>query len=74
MRPFPRVLHATARAHNWQRIEAAAATSGAEVCRLRTLAERAAEHDGAAPWSLAPYGSGHRPLAAPPPPHGRWPG
>ncbi|MFI8279256.1 CoA transferase [Streptomyces sp. NPDC085929] len=64
--PFPPVLHTTARSHTWQRIEAAAATAGAEVCRLRTLAERAAEHDGAAPWSLAPYGSGHRPLAAPP--------
>ncbi|THA34663.1 CoA transferase [Streptomyces sp. A1547] len=64
--PFPRALHTTARRHIWQRIGAAAATAGAEVCRLRTLAERAAEHDGAAPWSLAPYGSGHRPLAAPP--------
>ncbi|MEV0411620.1 CoA transferase [Streptomyces sp. NPDC050448] len=64
--PFPPALHTTTRSHPWQRIEAAAATSGAEVCRLRTLAERAAEHDGAAPWSFAPYGSGHRPLAAPP--------
>lgn len=64
--PFPPALHTTARSHPWQRIEAAAAASGAEVCRLRTLAERAAEHDGAAPWSLTPYGSGHRPLAAPP--------
>ncbi|MGW6877079.1 CoA transferase [Streptomyces xanthophaeus] len=54
--PFPGSLHATARAHPWERIRRAAAGSGAEVCALRTLAERAAEHDGAAPWSLAPTG------------------
>ncbi|MFF4099302.1 CoA transferase [Streptomyces sp. NPDC001903] len=58
--PFPAALHTTARTHTWRRIQAAAADSGAEVCRLRTLAERAAEHDGAAPWSLTPYGFGHR--------------
>ncbi|MCY0933134.1 CoA transferase [Streptomyces sp. H34-S4] len=64
--PFPEALHATARAHGWQRIRDAAAASGAEVCRLRSLAERAAEHDGAAPWALAPYGpGGHVPKAAP---------
>ncbi|WP_406186467.1 CoA transferase [Streptomyces sp. NBC_01006] len=61
--PFPTALHGTTRTHTWRRIEAAAAASGAEVCRLRTLAERAAEHDGAAPWTLAPYGFGHRPRA-----------
>ncbi|MFD5148179.1 CoA transferase [Streptomyces sp. NPDC058401] len=58
--PFPQALHATARAHGWQRIRDAAAASGAEVCRLRTLEERAAEDDGAAPWTLAPYGPGGR--------------
>ncbi|MFD4137038.1 CoA transferase [Streptomyces goshikiensis] len=58
--PFPDALHTTTRAHTWQRIREAAAGTGAEVCRLRTLAERAAEHDGAAPWELTPYGSGHR--------------
>ncbi|MFD9359834.1 CoA transferase [Streptomyces sp. NPDC060031] len=56
--PFPPVLHAIARAHPWQRLRQAAARSGAEVCRLRSLAERAAEHDGAAPWSVTPYGPG----------------
>ncbi|AWZ04326.1 MULTISPECIES: CoA transferase [unclassified Streptomyces] len=56
--PFPDALHATTRAHGWQRIRDAAAASGAEVCRLRSLTERAAEHDGAAPWTLAPYDSG----------------
>ncbi|MFZ3499277.1 CoA transferase [Streptomyces sp. 5.8] len=68
--PFPEALHATTRAHGWQRIHDAAAASGAEVCRLRSLAERAAEHDGAAPWTLAPYGpGGHvRAKAAPPGP------
>ncbi|MEV6953146.1 CoA transferase [Streptomyces sp. NPDC051183] len=63
--PFPQALHDTARAHPWQRLRQAAARSGAEVCRLRTLAQRAAEHDGAAPWSVAPNGPptagpGHR--------------
>ncbi|WP_327305390.1 CoA transferase [Streptomyces sp. NBC_01298] len=67
--PFPEALHATTRGHGWQRIRDAAAVSGAEVCRLRTLAERAAEDDGAAPWTLAPYGpGGHvRAKAAPTP-------
>lgn len=50
--PFPAALHAVTRAHSLERIRQAAALSGAEVCVLRTLAERAAEHDGAAPWSL----------------------
>ncbi|MFJ7268896.1 CoA transferase [Streptomyces sp. NPDC099050] len=64
--PFPEALHATTRARGWQRIRDAAAASGAEVCRLRTLAERAAEDDGAAPWTLAPYGpGGHTPTAGP---------
>ncbi|MFD9301782.1 CoA transferase [Streptomyces sp. NPDC060048] len=58
--PIPDALHAVTRGHGWQRIRDAAAASGAEVCRLRSLAERAAEHDGAAPWSLAPYGCGPR--------------
>lgn len=50
--PFPDALHAVTRAHPLERILRAADRSGAEVCVLRTLAERAAEHDGAAPWSL----------------------
>ncbi|WJV45621.1 CoA transferase [Streptomyces flavofungini] len=54
--PFPEALHETARSHDWARVRQAAASSGAEVCALRTLAERAAEHDGAAPWSLARLG------------------
>ncbi|MFJ3174140.1 CoA transferase [Streptomyces roseus] len=62
--PFPPALHTTAGTHNWRRIEAAAAACGAEVCRLRTLDERAAEHDGAAPWSLTPHASGPRPRLA----------
>ncbi|MFE5768486.1 CoA transferase [Streptomyces sp. NPDC056485] len=62
--PFPAALHTTTRTHTWRRIQAAAAACGAEVCRLRTLDERAAEHDGAAPWSLTPYGSGPRPRPA----------
>lgn len=65
--PFPEALHVTARSHGWARVRQAAATSGAEVCALRTLAERAAEHDGAAPWSLARLG----PAAAVPERQGR---
>lgn len=72
--PFPEALHATTRAHGWQRIRDAASASGAEVCRLRSLAERAAEDDGAVPWTLAPYGPAgpagpgrHASKAAPPP-------
>nr|WSX50654.1 CoA transferase [Streptomyces sp. NBC_00974] len=69
--PFPEALHATTRAHGWQRIRDAAAASGAEVCRIRSLAERAAEHDGAAPWTLSAHDSGHplHPLPDAPPPH-----
>ncbi|MEU4121004.1 CoA transferase [Streptomyces virginiae] len=52
--PLPAALHTTARSHGWDRIRRAAAASGAEVCALRSLADRAAEHDGAAPWSLTP--------------------
>ncbi|MFJ9938056.1 CoA transferase [Streptomyces virginiae] len=52
--PLPAALHTTARSHGWDRIRRAAAVSGAEVCALRSLADRAAEHDGAAPWSLTP--------------------
>ncbi|GGO95551.1 CoA transferase [Wenjunlia tyrosinilytica] len=64
--PVPAALHATARARTWHRILEAASDSGAEVCPLHTLADRAAEHDGAAPWSLAAQGSGHRAAAIPP--------
>lgn len=39
--PFPAVLHEVTRCHAWEGIRQAAALSGAEVCRLRTLAERA---------------------------------
>ncbi|MFD9520887.1 CoA transferase [Streptomyces sp. NPDC059979] len=56
--PFPAALHTTARSHGWERIRRAAAASGAEVCALRTLVGRAAEHDGAAPWSLTPSAAG----------------
>ncbi|MFJ3880168.1 CoA transferase [Streptomyces sp. NPDC090077] len=52
--PFPQALHAVTRSHPLPRIRQAAAASGAEVCVLRTLAERALETDGAAPWSLHP--------------------
>ncbi|QKW08086.1 CoA transferase [Streptomyces sp. NA04227] len=65
--PFPPVLHATSRAHTWERIRQAADASGAEVCRLRSLAERAAEYDGAAPWSLRAHSTGYTPRTPPPP-------
>ncbi|MFE0648460.1 CoA transferase [Streptomyces sp. NPDC059534] len=56
--PFPQVLHQVTRTHSLERIRTAAAASGAEVCRLRTLAERAKEGDGADPWSLRPLRPG----------------
>ncbi|MFC9819840.1 CoA transferase [Streptomyces erythrochromogenes] len=62
--PLPPALHTTARSHGWDRIRLAAAASGAEVCALRSLADRAAEHDGAAPWFLTPAPGG-APAGAP---------
>ncbi|ATZ28662.1 E-cinnamoyl-CoA:R-phenyllactate CoA transferase [Streptomyces lavendulae subsp. lavendulae] len=59
--PFPRALHSVTRSHPLPRIRQAAALSGAEVCVLRTLAERALETDGAAPWSLRPLPGGPAP-------------
>ncbi|WP_103543404.1 CoA transferase [Streptomyces sp. SM1] len=50
--PFPEVLHEAVRAGTWERIQDAARSSGADVCLLGALAERAAEYDGAAPWKL----------------------
>ncbi|MEU7018161.1 CoA transferase [Streptomyces sp. NPDC046385] len=66
--PLPPALHAAARAHGMERVRRAAAHSGAEVCRLRTLAERAREEEsgGADPWALRPLGpGGHRRGAVP---------
>ncbi|MFD9907601.1 CoA transferase [Streptomyces sp. NPDC059063] len=54
--PFPDALHTTTRGAAWGRIREAAAASGAEVCALWTLERRAAEHDGAPPWTLTPHG------------------
>ncbi|MFD4245368.1 CoA transferase [Streptomyces sp. NPDC058525] len=56
--PLPEALHTITRSHPLARIRRAAVLSGAEVCVLRTLAERAGEADGAAPWSLRPLGAG----------------
>ncbi|MCX4820492.1 CoA transferase [Streptomyces sp. NBC_01142] len=57
--PFPDSLHSTARSSSWQRIREAADVSGADVCPLRSLADRAAEQDGAAPWTLTSPGAPH---------------
>ncbi|MEU4063420.1 CoA transferase [Streptomyces wedmorensis] len=62
--PFPAELHEVTRRHSWARIRQAAALSGAEVCRLRTLAERAGEDDVADPWSLRTLGPGRPATAA----------
>ncbi|MFD9790027.1 CoA transferase [Streptomyces sp. NPDC059070] len=62
--PFPEALHDTVRATGWERVRGAADASGAEVCPLYTLAERAAEDDGAAPWTLASCGAGEAREAA----------
>ncbi|MER5873852.1 CoA transferase [Streptomyces sp. NPDC002044] len=55
--PFPAALHTVTRSHPMARISSAAALAGAQVCPLRSLAERAVEDDGLAPWSLEPLGS-----------------
>ncbi|MGW9447406.1 CoA transferase [Streptomyces sp. NPDC055632] len=54
--PFPPVLHETTRVRSLAEIRRAADLSGAEVCVLRTLAERYAEADGTPPWSFRPAG------------------
>ncbi|MET7905454.1 CoA transferase [Streptomyces sp. NPDC005355] len=59
--PFPQTLHETVRASSWERIRYAAEVSGADVCPLRSLADRAAEYDGAAPWELAPHDAAYTP-------------
>ncbi|MFI6770485.1 CoA transferase [Streptomyces sp. NPDC050355] len=59
--PLPDVLHTVTRARGWEEIRRAATTSGADVCRLHTLAERAAEGGATgAPWTLAPRGEAPR--------------
>ncbi|MFE3883688.1 CoA transferase [Streptomyces lydicus] len=65
--PLPEALHHTARAVSWTRIREAAASSGAEVCALHTLAGRAAETaPAAAPWKLtALSGAGTPPASGP---------
>lgn len=55
--PFPQALHEVTRTHPMTAVRRAAALSGAEVCVLRTLAERAVETDGGAPWSLRLHAS-----------------
>ncbi|MFE9309882.1 CoA transferase [Streptomyces sp. NPDC006706] len=59
--PIPQTLHEATRASSWERIRYAADVSGADVCPLRSLAERAAEYDGAPPWSLAPHDAAYTP-------------
>ncbi|WP_432129123.1 CoA transferase [Streptomyces sp. bgisy082] len=54
--PFPPVLHEITRTRSLAEIHRAADLSGAEVCVLRTLAERHKESDGAPPWSFLPVG------------------
>ncbi|MFF2206293.1 CoA transferase [Streptomyces sp. NPDC058145] len=55
--PFPQALHEAVRGHSWERIRYAAEVSGADLCPLRSLAVRATEYDGAAPWELTPHGA-----------------
>ncbi|GJF31346.1 hypothetical protein KNE206_40460 [Kitasatospora sp. NE20-6] len=52
--PLPAALHRTARAASWTRIRQAAAGSRADVCRLHSLADRAADPAPGAPWSFHP--------------------
>ncbi|MFJ9615422.1 CoA transferase [Streptomyces noursei] len=61
--PLPEELHAATRAASWARIRQAATVSGAEVCRLHTLADRVTEASADAPWTFAPSAS----IDVPPP-------
>ncbi|GAA2106925.1 CoA transferase [Streptomyces synnematoformans] len=56
--PFSDALHQVVRACMWERIKAAADAAGADVCPLHALTRRAAEDDGAPPWTLTPHGEG----------------
>ncbi|MFF4605834.1 CoA transferase [Streptomyces sp. NPDC001339] len=72
--PLPQALRRTTNAASWARIREAAASSGAEVCALRALAERAAEATPAAPWTLTPHpGEADSPSTALPLPTGTLP-
>ncbi|WP_078894483.1 CoA transferase [Streptomyces sp. CT34] len=62
--PLPEELHATTRAASWARIRQAAGASGAEVCRLHTLADRVTEASAGAPWTYVPLA----PIRVPPSP------
>ncbi|MFI6421867.1 CoA transferase [Streptomyces sp. NPDC050842] len=67
--PFPAELHDVTRRHAWERIRWAAAQSGAEVCRVRTLAERAqeaGEDSGVDPWTMTPMRPGKAPVTKAP--------
>ncbi|MEU3364290.1 CoA transferase [Streptomyces althioticus] len=65
--PFPQELHVAAGSHGWERVREAARSSGAEVCALHTLTERAAEYDGAPPWELTAHEASYSGSGAPPP-------
>ncbi|MFE7517590.1 CoA transferase, partial [Streptomyces sp. NPDC057540] len=72
--PLPEALHAVTLAHPMERLRRAAALSGAEVCPLHSLAERARQDDGADPWALRLLGPGHAsPRTAPRRPPGDGP-
>ncbi|WP_405890341.1 CoA transferase [Streptomyces sp. NBC_00133] len=51
--PFPEALHIAVRQIEWERIRYAAGVSGAQVCPLRSLADRGIPD--APPWNLVPY-------------------
>ncbi|MFE0382441.1 CoA transferase, partial [Streptomyces inhibens] len=66
--PIPESLHRTAGTASWARVRQAAELSGAEVCRVRSLSDRAAEEAAGAPWTLTPYDEpGSAPAAGPVP-------
>ena len=50
--PLPEALHATTRATSWTAVEQAAALARADVCRVRTLADRAADPAPGPPWTF----------------------
>ncbi|XVQ89217.1 CoA transferase [Microbispora siamensis] len=56
--PLPPELHARARAHTWEDVQAAAERSGMSLCALTRLVDRLTDPRADAPWRLSLLGPG----------------
>ncbi|WP_113698906.1 CoA transferase [Nonomuraea lactucae] len=59
--PLSGELHDRARAAVWHEVRRAAELSGASLCALRSLSDRLAEYEPAAPWLLSPFATASSP-------------